>query len=186
MSIFFGTSPPITMKRTETYRTGFCLLGNIRNRRRSFFVLGTPAAVFANRSSKTRNERGPRGAPLSHRFLCAFGMDGLTGRFVRAAMLPRCPIGRYIHIICIQIQIYCITFMVAYSTHYALIRMKRKYFRCIQPNSRIYLQYLNIYTNFCEFAIDFRREKIYNPFIRSAQTAQARRRRTPWALPRYF
>ena len=79
-------------------------------------------------------------APLSHRFRCAFVMVGLTVRFVEAALLLRCPIGRYIHIICIQMQIYCITFMIAYSIHYAFIRMKYKYFRCIQPYSRIYLQ----------------------------------------------
>ena len=79
-------------------------------------------------------------APLSHRFRCAFEMVGLTVRFVGAAMLPRCPIGRYIHIICIQIQIYCIVFIFAYNIRYALIRMKYKYFQCIQPNSRIYLQ----------------------------------------------
>ena len=33
MSIFFEGSPPITMKRTETSRTCFCLLEDIRNRR---------------------------------------------------------------------------------------------------------------------------------------------------------
>ena len=125
-------------------------------------------------------------APLSHRFRCAFGMVGLMVRFVRTALFLRCPIYRHIRIICIQIQIYCITFIFAYSTHYAFIRMKYKYIRYIQPYSRIYLQKLNNYTNFCKFAIDFRREKIYNPFIRSTQTVQARRRRTPWALPRYF
>lgn len=79
-------------------------------------------------------------ALLSHRFRCAFGMLGLTVRFVEAALLLRCPIYRYIRTICILMQIYCITFMFAYSTHYALIRMKYKYFRCIQPYSRIYLQ----------------------------------------------
>lgn len=65
-------------------------------------------------------------APLSHRFRCAFGMVGLAVRFVRAALFLRCPIYRYIRIICILMQIYCITFMLAYSTHYALIRMKHK------------------------------------------------------------
>ena len=30
--------------------------------------------------------------------------------------------------------------MLAYSTHYAFIRMKYKYIQCIQPYSRIYLQ----------------------------------------------
>ena len=79
-------------------------------------------------------------ALLSHRFRCAFGMVGLTVRFVEAALLLRCPIGRYIHIICIQIQIYCIVFIFAYNTRYAFIRMKYKYFQCIQLYSRIYLQ----------------------------------------------
>ena len=41
MSIFFGGSPPITMKRTETSRTGFCLLEDIRNRGRSQNQEGT-------------------------------------------------------------------------------------------------------------------------------------------------
>ena len=144
-------------------------------------------AAFANRSSKTRKEREDRAWPLlSHRFHCAFGMVGLTVRFVGAALFLRCPIYRYIRIICILMQIYCIVFIFAYNTHYALIRMKHKYFLCIQSHPRIYLQYLHNYTNFCKFTIDFQREKIYNPFIRSTQTAQARRRRTPWALPRYF
>ena len=79
-------------------------------------------------------------ALLSHRFRCAFGMVGLTVRFVRAALFLRCPIYRYIRIICIQMQIYRIVFIFAYSTHHAFIRMKHKYFRCIQPYSRIYLQ----------------------------------------------
>lgn len=79
-------------------------------------------------------------APLSHRSRCAFGMVGLTVRFVRAALFLRCPIGRYIHIICIQMQIYRIVFIFAYSTHYAFIHMKYKYIQCIQPYSRIYLQ----------------------------------------------
>ena len=79
-------------------------------------------------------------APLSHRSCCAFGMVGLTVRFVRAALFLRCPIGRYIHIICIQMQIHRIVFIFAYSTHYAFIRMKYKYIQCIQPYSRIYLQ----------------------------------------------
>ena len=60
MSIFFGGSPPITMKRTETSRTCFCLLEDIRNRGRFFLVLGALAVVRANRSSKARNERGDR------------------------------------------------------------------------------------------------------------------------------
>ena len=79
-------------------------------------------------------------APLSLRFRCAFEMVGLTVRFVRAALFLRCPIGRYIHIICIQMQIYRMVFIFAYSTHYAFIRMKYKYIQCIQPYSRIYLQ----------------------------------------------
>ena len=48
MSIFFGASPSITMKRTETSRTGFCLLEGIRNRRRSQNKRGAPAAGFAS------------------------------------------------------------------------------------------------------------------------------------------
>ena len=60
MSIFFGGSPPITMKRTETSRTCFCLLEDIRNRGRSQNKMGAPAVVRANRSSKARNERGDR------------------------------------------------------------------------------------------------------------------------------
>lgn len=141
MSIFFGGSPPITMKRTETSRTCFCLLEDIRNRGRFFLVLGALAVVRANRSSKARNERGgPHMAPLSHRFRCAFRMVGLTVRFVRTALFLRCPIYRYIRIICILMQICCIVFIFTYNTRYALIRMKYKYFRCIQPYSRIYLQ----------------------------------------------
>ena len=79
-------------------------------------------------------------ALLSHRFRCAFGMVGVTVRFVRAALLLRCPIDRYIRIICILMQIYCIVFIFVYNTHYALIRMKYKDTHCIQPYSRIYLQ----------------------------------------------
>lgn len=79
-------------------------------------------------------------ALLSHRFRCAFGMVGVTVRFVGAALLLRCPIGRYIHIICIQMQIYCIVFIFAYNTRHALIRMKYKCFQYIQPNSHIYSQ----------------------------------------------
>mgnify|MGYP001708704993 CR=1 FL=1 len=48
MSIFFGGSPPITMKRTETSRTCFCLLEDIRNRGRFFLVLGALAVVRAS------------------------------------------------------------------------------------------------------------------------------------------
>lgn len=79
-------------------------------------------------------------ALLSHRFRCAYGMVGVTVRFVRAALFLRWPIGRYIRIMCIQMQLYCIVFIFAYSVHYAFIRMKHKYFQCIQPYSRIYLQ----------------------------------------------
>lgn len=79
-------------------------------------------------------------ALLSHRFRCAYGMVGLTVRFVGAALFLRCPIYRYIRIMCILMQIYCIVFIFAYNTCYAFIRMKYKYFRCIQLYSRIYLQ----------------------------------------------
>ncbi len=79
-------------------------------------------------------------ALLSHRFRCAYGMVGLTVRFVGAALFLRCPIYRYIRIMCILMQIYCIVFIFAYNTRYAFIRMKYKYFRCIQLYSRIYLQ----------------------------------------------
>lgn len=79
-------------------------------------------------------------APLSHRFRCAFGMVGVTVRFVRAALFLRCPIYRYIRIMCILMQIYRMVFIFAYNTRYALIHMKHKYFRCIQPHSHIYLQ----------------------------------------------
>lgn len=98
MSIFFGGSPPITMKRTETSRTCFCLLEDIRNRGRLFLVLGALAVVRANRSSKARNERGgPHMAPLSHRSRCAFGMIGLTVRFVGAGIPPMPNISVYTH-----------------------------------------------------------------------------------------
>ena len=66
MSIFFGGSLPITMKRTETSRTCFCLLEDIRNRGRSQNKMGAPAVVRANRSSKTRNEREDRAWPCCH------------------------------------------------------------------------------------------------------------------------
>ena len=62
----------------------------------------------------------------------------IVGRPVGA--LRWCPIGRYIHIMCILMQICCIVFIFTYNTRYALIRMKYKYFRCIQLYSRIYLQ----------------------------------------------
>lgn len=54
-------------------------------------------------------------ALLSHRLCCAYGMVGLTVRFVGAALFLRCPIYRYIRIMCILMQIYCIAFMLAYS-----------------------------------------------------------------------
>ena len=79
-------------------------------------------------------------APLTHRFHCAFGMVGVTVRFVGGVLLLRCPIDRYIRIICILMQIYRIVFIFAYNTPYALIRMKYKYIQCIQLYSRIYLQ----------------------------------------------
>ena len=66
MSIFFGGSPSITMKRTETSRTCFCLLEDIRNRGRFFLFLGALAVVRANRSSKARNEREDRAWPRCH------------------------------------------------------------------------------------------------------------------------
>lgn len=144
MSIFFGGSPPITMKRTETSRTCFCLLEDIRNRGRFFLVLGALAVVRASEGLNSVRKGIEEGraciAPLSHRFRCAFGMVGLTVRFVRTALFLRCPIYRYIRIICILMQIYCIVFIFAYNTRYALIRIKYKYFRCIQLYSRIYLQ----------------------------------------------
>ncbi len=71
-------------------------------------------------------------ALLSHRFRCAFGMVGLMVRFVRTALFLRCPIYRHIRIICILMQICCIVFIFTYNIRYALIRMKYKYFRCIQ------------------------------------------------------
>ena len=135
---------------------------------------------------KPEREGGPRMAPAVTSFPLRFRDGWSDGPLRWGVLLLRCPIDRYMRIICILMQIYCIVFIFAYNTHYALIRMKHKYFQCIQPYPRIYLQYLHNYTNFCKFAIDFRCEKIYNPFIRSTQTAQARRRRTPWALPRYF
>ena len=92
MSIFFGGAPPITMKRTETSRTCFCLLEDIRNRGRSFLVLGALAVVRAseglNSVRKGIEEGGACIAPLSHRFRCAFGMVGVTVRFVRAGIPP--------------------------------------------------------------------------------------------------
>ena len=85
MSIFFGDSPPITMKRTETSRTCFCLLEDIRNRGRSFLVLGALAVVRANRSSKARNEREDRAWPRCHIVsACAFVEADRWGRFADA------------------------------------------------------------------------------------------------------
>ncbi len=78
MSIFFGGSPPITMKRTETSRTCFCLLEDIRNRGRSFLVLRALAVVRANRSSKARNEREDRAWPCCHIGSAALSL-GQTG-----------------------------------------------------------------------------------------------------------
>lgn len=92
MSIFFGGSPPITMKRTETSRTCFCLLENIRNRGRSQNKMGALAVVRASEGLNSVRKGIEEGraciAPLSHRFRCAFGMVGLTVRFVRAGIPP--------------------------------------------------------------------------------------------------
>ena len=92
MSIFFGGSPPINMKRTETSRTCFCLLEDIRNRGRFFLVLGALAVVRASEGLNSVRKGIEEGraciAPLSHRFRCAFGMVGLTVRFVRAGIPP--------------------------------------------------------------------------------------------------
>ena len=89
MSIFFGGSPPITMKRTETSRTGFCLLEGIRNRRCFFLVLGALAVVRANRSSKARNERGDRTWLRCHIVPAALSL-GQTGG--GASLMPNRPI----------------------------------------------------------------------------------------------
>ena len=78
MSIFFGGSPPITMKRTEPPRTCFCLLEDIRNRGRFFLVLGALAVVRANRSSKARNEREDRAWPCCYIGSAALSL-GQTG-----------------------------------------------------------------------------------------------------------
>ena len=72
MSIFFGGSPPITMKRTETSRTCFCLLEDIRNRGRSFLVLGAFAVVRANRSSKAGTRGGTAHGPAVTSFPLRF------------------------------------------------------------------------------------------------------------------
>lgn len=79
-------------------------------------------------------------ALLSHRFRCAFRMVGLSVHFVRTALFLRCPIYRYIRIICILMQICCIVFIFTYNIRYAFIRMKYKCFLCMQSYSRIYLQ----------------------------------------------
>ena len=84
MSIFFGDSPPITMKRTETSRTCFCLLEDIRNRGRSFPVLGALAVCVLTVLQKPEREGGPRMAPLLHRFRCAFVGADRWGRFADA------------------------------------------------------------------------------------------------------
>ena len=70
-------------------------------------------------------------ALLSHRFCCAFGMVGVTVRFVGAGIPPMSDRQVHTHNMYTNTN-YCITFMFAYSTHYALIRMKHKYFQCIQ------------------------------------------------------
>lgn len=89
MSIFFGASPLITMKRTETSRTCFCLLEDIRNRGHSFLVLGALAVVRANRSSKARNERGDRTWPRCHIVSAALSL-GQTGG--GASLVPNRPV----------------------------------------------------------------------------------------------
>lgn len=139
MSIFFGGSPPITMKRTETSRTCFCLLENIRNRGRSQNKMGAPAAGFASEGLNSV-KKGRHVLSRCHIVSAALSgwLDCRSASWGRA--FRRCPIGRCIRIICIQIQIYCIVFIFAYNTRYALIRMKYKYLRCIQLYSRIYLQ----------------------------------------------
>ena len=76
-------------------------------------------------------------APLSHRSRCAFGMVGLTVRFVGAGIPPMSDRQVHTHNMYTNTNI---LHNIAYSTHYAYIRMKHKYFRCIQPHSRIYLQ----------------------------------------------
>ena len=98
MSIFFGGSPPITMKRTETSRTCFCLLEDIRNRGRSFLVMGALAVVRANRSSKTRNERGAAHGPAVTSFPLRF-QDGWTDGPLRedGAVSPMPNISVYTH-----------------------------------------------------------------------------------------
>lgn len=88
MSTFFGGSPPITMKRTETSRTCFCLLEDIRNRGRSQNKMGAPAAGFASEGLNSVKKGRHVLVPLSHRFRCAFGMVGLTVRFVGAGIPP--------------------------------------------------------------------------------------------------
>ena len=98
MSIFFGASPSITMKRTETSRTGFCLLEGIRNRGRSFLVLGALAVVRANRSSKAgtrgRTAHGPAVTSIPLRF-----RDGWTDGPLRegGAVSPMPNISVYTH-----------------------------------------------------------------------------------------
>ena len=72
MAIFFGGSPPITMKRTETSRTCFCLLEDIRNRGRSFLVLRALAAELANRSSKAGTKGGTAHGPAVTSFPLRF------------------------------------------------------------------------------------------------------------------
>ena len=88
MSIFFGGSPSITMKRTETSRTCFCLLEDIRNRGRFFLFLGRLRLCVLTVLQKPGTRGVPHMAPLSHRSRCAFEMVGLTVRFVRAGIPP--------------------------------------------------------------------------------------------------
>lgn len=78
-------------------------------------------------------------ALLSHRFRCAYGMVGLRVRFVGAGIPPMSDKPVYTHNMYINADIF-IVFMFAYSIPHTLIRMKHKYFLCIQLYSRIYLQ----------------------------------------------
>ena len=95
MSIFFGGSPPITMKRTETSRTCFCLLEDLRNRGRSFLILGALATVRANRSSKAgmrgRTAHGPAVTSFPLRFQDGWSDGPLRGGGV-ASLMPNRPV----------------------------------------------------------------------------------------------
>ena len=91
MSIFFGASPSITMKRTETSRTGFCLLEGIRNRGCSKIKRGAPAAVLASEglNSVKKGRREGHVLPRCHIVSTALaGWSGPAGRFAGAATPP--------------------------------------------------------------------------------------------------